>query len=111
MKILFGIISALILAASAHAERPARPLPNDPKRPTLKISHDLQVTQSQFVTCFENVQPAEQGRRPSQDKVHASKTILLGCLQKANPAITNEKLDEVMDRYRPGGHQAQVPQD
>ena len=84
-------------------------LSNDPKRPVDKISHDLGIEPQQFVDCFEKVQPAKQGTQPTAERVHANKVELLGCLQKANPKITNEKLDSVMDRYRPGGHEAQEP--
>jgi hypothetical protein len=35
--------------------------------------------------------------------------VLLSCLQKVNPTITNDSLDTVMDRYRPGGREAQMP--
>lgn len=81
---------------------------NDPNRPTDRISRDLGVTQAQFIACFEPVQPAV-GERPTSERTHANKRLLLGCLQAANPAITNESLDTVMDRYRPGGREAQMP--
>ena len=84
-------------------------LPNDPKRPVDKISRDLDITPEQFVECFKDVNPAPQGERPTGERVHANKAVLLRCLQKANPDITNEKLDTVMDRYRPGGREAQQP--
>ncbi len=84
-------------------------LPEDPKRPVEKVSHDLNVKPEQFTACFRNVNPAEQGSRPTSDRVHANKTVLLSCLQQVNPRITNDVLDSVMDRYRPGGHEAQVP--
>jgi len=32
-----------------------------------------------------------------------SKSILLPSLQAANPAITNDMLDAMMDKYRPEG--------
>lgn len=101
--LLFGCF----LVGSAVANPPM--LKNDPKRPVKEISHDLGVTQEQFVACFENVQPAPRGERPDPERVRANKAVLLPCLQKANPAITNESLDEVMDRYRPGGREAQRP--
>lgn len=85
-------------------------LKNDPKRPVGKISKDLGVSKEQFVECFSHVNPTPGGERPeSAQRVHANKSVLLSCLQKANPSITNEFLDEVMDRYRPGGRMAQVP--
>ena len=83
---------------------------SDTKRPTGAISRDLGVTQAQFIACFNNVNPTPGGERPeSAKRVHANKSVLLPCLQKANPAITNESLDAVMDRYRPGGRAAQEP--
>lgn len=80
-----------------------------PKRPVDRIARDLNVKPEQFVACFNNVRPAPQGTHPTEEQVHANKKVLLTCLQRANPEITNEKLDAVMDRYRPGGHEAQEP--
>lgn len=84
-------------------------LANDPKRPVDKISHDLGLEPQQFVACFQLVHPAAQGTKPTIEGVQVNKNKLLGCLQKANPEITNDKLDTVMDRYRLGGHEAQEP--
>lgn len=85
-------------------------LRNDPKRPINEISRDLGITPKQFVECFNNVNPRPGGNRPeSGERVQANKQVLLPCLQKANPSITNDSLDTVMDRYRPGGREAQVP--
>lgn len=85
-------------------------LKNDPKRPTDKISRDLGVSADQFIACFNNVNPTPGGNRPeSAERVRANKRVLLPCLQKANPNISNDMLDEVMDRYRPGGRKAQEP--
>jgi hypothetical protein len=85
-------------------------LKNDAKRPVALVARDLGIKPEQFVACFENVHPATQGERPTSDRAHSNKSVLLPCLQKANPNITNDKLDEVMDRYRPGGHEAQMPE-
>lgn len=84
-------------------------LRDDPKRPVDPISHDLGIPPDVFRTCFAHVQPAAQGERPSQDRVHSNKSVLLNCLQRSNPLINNETLDAVMDRYRPGGRAAQEP--
>lgn len=85
-------------------------LKNDPRRPVAAIAQDLGVTAVQFVACFSAVNPMPAGGRPeSAQRVKANKGVLLTCLQLANPAITNDSLDRVMDRYRPGGHAAQVP--
>ena len=97
-----------IFISAAYANPPI--LKNDPKRPVDKISRGLGVSEAQFIECFSNVNPTPGGNRPeSTQRVHANKSVLLPCLQKANPNITNEMLDEVMDRYRPGGRKAQEP--
>jgi hypothetical protein len=101
-------IAFCLVCASAWASPEL--LTNDPKRPVQAISKDLGIRADQFTHCFEHVRPAAQGERPTSERVHANKAVLLSCLQKANPAITNEKLDEVMDRYRPGGREAQRPE-
>ena len=92
------LISAFVILATAAAPNP---LLNDPKRPVASIARDLGVTPAQFVTCFNNVTPAPQGSTPTSAQVHSNKQHLLSCLQKVNSAITNEKLDAVMDKYRP----------
>ena len=84
-------------------------LRDDPKRPVAEISRDLGVQPSEFRACFANVSPAPAGERPSAERARSNKAKLLGCLQGANPKITNESLDAVMDKYRPGGHEAQMP--
>jgi hypothetical protein len=111
MKLPLVLLAAAVLATSADvlAQPKPQPLTDDPRRPVELISRDLGVKPGEFRVCFENVRPAGQGERPTGERVHANKAVLLGCLQKANPAITNEKLDEVMDRYRPGGREAQTP--
>jgi hypothetical protein len=102
----FLFVIMILLSEFAFAE-PAF-LSNDPKRPVDKISQDLGIEPQQFVACFDDVRPAGQGDRPTSERVHANKATLLPCLQKANPNITNEILDSVMDRYRPGGHERQM---
>ncbi|OUS30434.1 hypothetical protein A9R01_12340 ['Osedax' symbiont bacterium Rs2_46_30_T18] len=85
-------------------------LKNDPKRPVGKISQDLNISTDQFVSCFSHVNPTPGGDRPeSGERVHANKKVLLSCLQQHNSNITNDSLDRVMDKYRPGGRAAQVP--
>ncbi len=76
---------------------------DDPKRPVTEIRRDLGVQSAEFRACFANVAPAPAGERPRSNKAK-----LLGCLQGANPKITNASLDAVMDKYRPGGHEAQI---
>jgi len=98
--IAVAMVAGFLLAQEA-------PMKNDPKRPVDKISRDLKVKPEQFVACFSKVTPAREGTRPTPEQKRANKAALLSCLQKANPEITNEKLDAVMDKYRPGGHEAQ----
>ncbi len=105
MHIVKGLIATGIVLVAVSAE--AQPvLRNDPNRPVNAISHDLGVTPEQFVACFRNVNPAPKGTRASGARERANKAILLPCLQKANPAITNATLDAVMDKYRPEGRVA-----
>ena len=102
--VFFSVFTSL----SAFSAPPM--LKNDPKRPVKDISHDLGVTEQQFVECFNHVNPTPGGNRPeSTQRVHANKKVLLDCLKKANPSITNDSLDKVMDKYRPGGRKAQEP--
>jgi hypothetical protein len=103
-----ALYMAVFLAATGAYAAPEL-LTNDPKRPVAAVARDLNITPEQFVDCFRNVRPAGEAQRPTSERVHANKRVLLGCLQKANPDITNDKLDMVMDRYRPGGHEAQRP--
>ena len=83
------------------------PMRDDSRRPVDQISRDLGVTPDQFRTCFNNVTPAPQGSLPNPNQKQANKQYLLSCLQKSNPDISNDSLDTVMDRYRPGGSTAQ----
>ena len=80
---------------------------DDPHGPVDQISRDLGVTPDQFRACFNDVNPAPQGSLPGSNQKHANKQVLLSCLQRANPSITNNSLDAVMDQYRPGGRAAQ----
>jgi hypothetical protein len=102
MRLLL-LIAGLAFAGQATAQEMLR---NDPKRPVEAISRDLGLTNAQFVACFDDVNPAPQGRRASAERERANKAILLPCLQRANPLITNESLDAVMDKYRPEGRVA-----
>lgn len=107
----YRLVSFLIgcfLINSVLADPPV--LKNDPQRPVADISKDLGVSQDEFVSCFNNVKPTPGGGRPeSAERVHSNKKVLLSCLKGFNTEITNESLDTVMDRYRPGGRDAQRP--
>ncbi len=111
MRYRIFLLAALLLV-STNALADADVMNPNSARPVKDIARDLGVTPEQFQNCFYNVSPTPGAGRPeSADRVQNNKKILLPCLQKANPAITNETLDGVMDRYRPGGHNAQVPMD
>jgi len=88
-------IATLLMATPVLAD-------NDPNRPTGKIAADLGIEEAVFIECFKPVNP-EPGKYPTGAQQRANKALLLPCLQAANPAITNDKLDAVMDKYRPEG--------
>jgi len=104
---VLGILSLTGLTFAQMPPPPGSPMRNDPDRPVDQISGGLGVTTDQFRACFNHVQPAQKGSLPDANQKHANKQVLLSCLQKSNPSITNESLDAVMDRYRPGGRAAQ----
>lgn len=71
-------------------------------RPTDRIAADLDIPEHVFVTCFRGVRPDPEHDPPGATQ-RRNKAVLLPCLQAANPEITNDRLDAVMDRYRPEG--------
>lgn len=89
------VIFFMLLSQSAFADQ-------DPNRLTDRIAQDLQIEEAVFIECFKPVNP-EPDKYPSGAEQRANKAILLPCLQNANPAITNDRLDAVMDKYRPEG--------
>lgn len=103
--LVLAVSGAGVVASTAIAQQ-ATPLTNDPRRPVEAIAADLEIAPEQFVSCFADVNPAPQGTRASGARERANKAILLPCLQAANPAITNDRLDQVMDKYRPEGRVA-----
>lgn len=110
MKAFWFFLAASIASSCAFAQSSLTStgvLRDDPNRPVNAISKDLGITPDQFRACFSNVNPAPRGAMPEGGQKHANKAVLLGCLQKANPSISNDSLDQVMDRYRPGGRGAQ----
>ncbi len=72
------------------------------ERPTDLIAADLAIPEQVFIECFSDVQP-DPDKNPSGARQKMNKAVLLPCLQESNSAITNDLLDEVMDRYRPEG--------
>ena len=122
MKIrpIFTALAATLFFKLAFAQTPPPMMPpqgapggqggvmrDDPRRPVDQISRGLGVTPDQFRAGFNDVNPAPQGSLPGSNQKHANKQVLLSCLQRANPSITNNSLDAVMDQYRPGGRAAQ----
>ena len=127
-KYLNALLFMVAISSSAYAQMPPPMMPpqgmqqgmprspqgsqggvmrDDPHRPVDQISRGLGVTPDQFRICFNDVNPALQGSLPGASQKHANKQVLLSCLQRANPSITNNSLDSVMDQYRPGGRAAQ----
>lgn len=124
-KSLNALCMSVVFSCSAYAQNPppmmppqgmqqgiprqpqGGPMHDDPHRPVDQISRGLGVTPDQFRMCFYDVNPAPQGSLPGSNQKHANKQVLLSCLQRANPSITNNSLDAVMDQYRPGGRAAQ----
>jgi hypothetical protein len=100
--------TVLLLASGAHAANLGQ-MNNDPKRPVNEIGAALDISGAQFVACFNDVNPAPAGTKASGEREHANKAILLPCLQIANSEITNAKLDQVMDSFRPEGRVAGNP--
>ena len=110
MRKIFWFAIMQITFTSVFAQAPLTAtgvLRDDPQRPVHAISKDLGVTPDQFRDCFSNVNPARRGAMLEGDQKHANKSVLLSCLQKSNASITNLSLDQVMDRYRPGGRKGQ----
>lgn len=106
MSKITTLLSVITVGVIAATSAQAAMKQNDPNRPVAAIAADLGITTNQFVTCFNNVNPAAKGTKASGAREHANKDILLPCLQKANASITNDRLDSVMDKYRPEGRVA-----
>lgn len=105
LKTVLILASTIALTTGAMAAQPGMHN-NDPKRPVNEISSALNITAAQFIACFNDVNPAPAGTKASGARERANKDILLPCLQEANPQVTNAKLDEVMDSFRPEGRVA-----
>ncbi|MCB9994325.1 MAG: hypothetical protein H6873_11795 [Hyphomicrobiaceae bacterium] len=101
MKISHALTAALLLApaSSALADETFTSKNDLDKRPVTAIAAELGVEPQQFADCFALVTPASDFN-PSGERQQANKALLLPCLQTANPAITNDLLDSVMDKYR-----------
>ena len=99
MKLIVPAYIAIILAMTMAL---AGAVAAKSDRPTDLKAADLGITEAVFIDCFSDVQPAH-NKNPSSARQQMNKSILLPCLQAANASITNEMLDNVMDRYRPEG--------
>ena len=99
MQKTLAIALATLIATPALAAGPAA-LKNDlDKRPVEAISAELGVAPETFIKCFSDVSPAGDFN-PSSARQHTNKAILLPCLQTDNASLTNDRLDQVMDKYR-----------
>lgn len=67
-------------------------------RPVELIARDLGVTPEKFRAAFAKVTPAPRGTRPTHAQKEYNRNVLLREL-----GVTQEKLNEVMDKYRPEG--------
>jgi hypothetical protein len=86
-----------------------------PKMPTAEIATDLGVTEAQLNSCFEANRPepgerkappadAQSGQRPAEGQPKGEPGMppeMLSCLQKANPKLTAESVQTVMQAHRP----------
>ena len=66
-------------------------------------SSALGVQPEQFSQCLGSISPAVQPERPSAQRIQANRRSLLACLQKANPGLTADQVDDAMRGRRPGG--------
>lgn len=94
------IIAAILMVALSSQQAAAYTSKNNlDRRPVDQIAAELGIEGQQFADCFVNVSP-DPDRNPSGARERTNKAILLPCLQQANPAITNDLLDQVMNKYR-----------
>ena len=95
-----GMIAAglVLLAAGAEAQTMSR---GDAQRLVVAASHELGVSPWQLAGCFRDARGAVPATPDASARTQARDAVLLPCLQKANPAITAETLDAVIERHRP----------
>ena len=105
----------LFCLSAAHAQGPTAPPPPPPPppssaqdedhgRPVALVARDLGVTPEQFRAAFRKVHPAGAGQEPTEAQRQANRRVLSEALH-----VSPEKLDAVMDRYRPGGRGTNGP--
>ena len=72
--------------------------PRDGGRPVVLVAGGLGVPEEVFRDAFKGVHPAGPGRGPTPDEARANKKVLMDALRPYG--ITNDRLDEVSNRYR-----------
>lgn len=73
--------------------------PRDGGRPVILVASGLGVPPDVFRDVFKGVHPAKRNGGPTGDEARANKRVLLDGLSKYG--VTNDRLDEVSNRYRP----------
>ncbi len=76
----------------------------DHGRPVEAIAKELGVTADQFREAFKKVMPAPRGTQPTQAQRQRNRHVLSEAL-----GVDPEKLDAVMDKYRPEGPNQRPP--
>ncbi len=79
-------------------EQASASVPDDHGRPVAQVAADLGVTPEQFRAAFKKVLPAPRGERPTEAQRQANRIALATALD-----VAPERLDAVMDKYRPEG--------
>ena len=103
-----------------HHNRPPHPMPSaefpspaagqanaqdqDHGRPVALVAKDLGVTPEQFREAFKLVTPAKRGTEPTDAQRENNRKVLSEAL-----GVSPEKLDAVMDKYRPEGPNKRPP--
>ncbi|WP_435019847.1 hypothetical protein TA3x_001510 [Tundrisphaera sp. TA3] len=78
--------------------RPPAGEDEDRGRPVEAVARELGVTPDQFRAAFRKVTPARPGEEPTREQRQKNRKALSEAL-----GVSPERLDEVMDKYRPGG--------
>jgi hypothetical protein len=92
------ILLTLLLLACDRPSAVAPPRDDDHGRPVEAIARDLGVTPDQFREAFKLVNPAPRGQEPTRAQRERNRRVLSEAL-----GVDPEKLDAVMDKYRPEG--------
>jgi transposase-like protein len=103
------------VAQAMHKFRPGAPMmppppgvdgacDSDHGRPVEAVARELGVTPQQFREAFKNVMPAPRGEEPTDEQRLRNRQVLAKAL-----GVDPEKLDAVMDKYRPEGPNQRPP--